>query len=78
MGSGDRSLYLGLRKRSLFDKLILTVNFSLIMSDVIAKVLSYLFTRKAINEVFTNRKNYLYRTHRKAKRSSLYQQNPID
>ena len=36
-------------------RLNLAVNFSLIMSDVIAEVLSYLFTGKAINELFTGR-----------------------
>jgi hypothetical protein len=36
--------------------LILAVNFSLIMPDLIAEVLSYLFTGKAINELFTGRK----------------------
>jgi hypothetical protein len=35
---------------------MLIVNFSLIMSDVITEVLSYLFPGKAIKELFTGSK----------------------
>ena len=39
----------------LLANIILAVNFSLIMSDVITEVLSSLLTGKAINELFTGR-----------------------
>ena len=38
-----------------FFKILLAVNFSLIISDVITEVLSSLLTGKAINELFTGR-----------------------
>jgi hypothetical protein len=43
----------------LLANIILAVNFSLIMSDVITEVLSSLLAGKAINELFTGRINLI-------------------